>query len=878
MKRLLITLILVYTMNNILNAQNPFFGQYQTPHGTVPFDRIKTEHYEPAILEGIKQQNAELDAIIQNPEKATFTNTIEAYEQSGRLLDKVTAVFGNMLSAETNDDLQALAQKIMPLLSEHSNNITLNEKLFARVKEVYGQKQSLQLTQEQNRLLDDIYDSFVRHGANLEGEAREQYRQLTNELSKLTLDFSENNLKETNRYQMLLTDKASIAGLPEIIVEAAAETARSEDKEGWAFTLHAPSYVPFMTYADNRELRHKLYIAYNTKCTHDNEFNNIEIVKKLVNTRMKIAQLLGYKDYAEYTLKKRMAENSDAVYKLLNQLLEAYTPTAQKEYLEVQELAREEQGDDFIVMPWDWSYYSNKLKNKKFNINEEMLRPYFELEQVKKGVFGLAERLYGITFRKNTEIPVYHKDVEAYEVFDKDGKFLSVLYTDFHPRPGKRAGAWMTSYKEQWIDPVTGEDSRPHISVVMNFTKPTESKPALLTFNEVETFLHEFGHSLHGMFANSTYQSLSGTNVYWDFVELPSQIMENFAIEKEFLNTFARHYETGEVLPDELIQRLVDASNFNAAYACLRQVSFGLLDMAWYTRNTPFEGDVKAYEQEAWKDAQVLPIVKEACMSTQFSHIFAGGYSAGYYSYKWAEVLDADAFSLFKQQGIFNREVADSFRNNILSKGGTEHPMVLYKRFRGQEPTIDALLIRNGIKKQYNYKRRELDMKKRLILKVLGLLLLLPMFSGCNDTDDVAGIFTGKTWKLTYITVKDSHQMFNFWGNDNKAREQSMKLLDETGRYVITFNGMEESNIITGTLSGTVITSTFTGSWSANGKDNQFNASIQGGNESSDILAKNFIEGLNNATSYGGDERNLYLYYKPSGSQQTLSLVFHVVK
>ncbi len=623
MKRLLITLILVYTMNNILNAQNPFFGQYQTPHGTVPFDRIKTEHYEPAILEGIKQQNAELDAIIQNPEKATFTNTIEAYEQSGRLLDKVTAVF-------------------------------------------------------------------------------EQYRQLTNELSKLTLDFSENNLKETNRYQMLLTDKASIAGLPEIIVEAAAETARSENKEGWAFTLHAPSYVPFMTYADNRELRHKLYIAYNTKCTHDNEFNNIEIVKKLVNTRMKIAQLLGYKDYAEYTLKKRMAENSDAVYKLLNQLLEAYTPTAQKEYLEVQELAREEQGDDFIVMPWDWSYYSNKLKNKKFNINEEMLRPYFELEQVKKGVFGLAERLYGITFRKNTEIPVYHKDVEAYEVFDKDGKFLSVLYTDFHPRPGKRAGAWMTSYKEQWIDPVTGEDSRPHISVVMNFTKPTESKPALLTFNEVETFLHEFGHSLHGMFANSTYQSLSGTNVYWDFVELPSQIMENFAIEKEFLNTFARHYETGEVLPDELIQRLVDASNFNAAYACLRQVSFGLLDMAWYTRNTPFEGDVKAYEQEAWKDAQVLPIVKEACMSTQFSHIFAGGYSAGYYSYKWAEVLDADAFSLFKQQGIFNREVADSFRNNILSKGGTEHPMLLYKRFRGQEPTIDALLIRNGIKKQYN--------------------------------------------------------------------------------------------------------------------------------------------------------------------------------
>jgi peptidyl-dipeptidase Dcp len=453
-----------------------------------------------------------------------------------------------------------------------------------------------------------------------------------------------------------------------------------------------------MTYADNRDLRHRLYMAYNTKCTHDNEFNNIDIVKKIANTRMKIAQLLGYKDYAEYTLKRRMAENSRAVYKLLNQLLEAYTPTAEAEYKDVQELARLEQGNDFILMPWDWSYYSNKLKDKKFNINEEMLRPYFELEQVKKGVFGLAEKLYGITFRKNTEIPVYHKEVEAYEVFDKDGQFLAILYTDFHPRLGKRAGAWMTSYKEQWIDKKTGENSRPHISVVMNFTKPTENKPALLTFNEVETFLHEFGHSLHGMFANSTYKSLSGTNVYWDFVELPSQIMENFAIEKDFLNTFARHYQTGEVLPDELIQRLVDASNFNVAYACLRQISFGLLDMAWYTRNVPFEGDVKVYEQEAWKKAQILPVVKETCMSTQFSHIFAGGYSAGYYSYKWAEVLDADAFSLFKQKGIFNQDVAESFRNNILSKGGTEHPMVLYKRFRGQEPTIDALLIRNGIK------------------------------------------------------------------------------------------------------------------------------------------------------------------------------------
>ena len=685
-------------MNSMVNAQNPLLSPYTTLHGTVPFDKIKIEHYEPAILEGIKQQNEEIEAIIQNPEKATFSNTIEAYEASGELLDKATTVFGNMLSAETCDELQALAQKLMPMLSEHSNNITLNERLFARIKEVYDQKEKLELNPEQSKLLDNAYNSFVRHGANLSGEAKEEYRKLTTELSRLTLTFSENNLKETNQYQLHLTSEADVAGLPEIALESAAETAKSENKEGWIFTLQAPSYIPFMTYAQNRGLRKELYMAYNTKCTHANEYNNLDIVKEIVNTRMRIAQLLGYKDYASYTLVNRMAENSESVYKLLNELLQAYTPAARSEYEEVQQLAREEEGTDFVVMPWDWSYYSNKLKNKKFSINEEMLRPYFELEQVKKGVFGLAEKLYGITFRKNTEIPVYHKDVEAFEVFDKDQQFLAVLYTDFHPRAGKRAGAWMTSYKEQWIDRKTGENSRPHVSVVMNFTKPTENKPALLTFSEVETFLHEFGHSLHGMFANSTYQSLSGTNVYWDFVELPSQIMENFAIEKDFLNTFARHYQTGELIPDTLVQRLVDASNFNVAYACLRQLSFGLLDMAWYTRTAPFDGDVKAYEKEAWQQAQILPSVPEACMSTQFSHIFAGGYAAGYYSYKWAEVLDADAFSLFKEKGIFNQEVARAFRQEILSKGSTEHPMVLYKRFRGQEPTIEALLKRNGIK------------------------------------------------------------------------------------------------------------------------------------------------------------------------------------
>ena len=631
---------------NTISSQNPFFETYSTLHGTVPFDKIKTGDYVPAIREGIRRQNAEIEAIIRNPEVPTFANTVLAYEKSGEMLHRVSTVFGNLLSAETDDDLQELAKEIMPMMSD-----------------------------------------------------KEKYRALCKELSLLTLQFSENNLKETNDYKLVITDKSQLAGLPESAVEAAAETAGEKGVEGWVFTLQAPSYGPFLTYADSRDLRRELYMAYNTKCTHDNASNNLETVKKLANVRMEIAQLLGYDNFAEYNLQERMAQNSESVYKLLDQLLEAYTPTAKQEYAEVQALARQAEGEDFVLMPWDWAYYSHKLKDRKFNIDDELLRPYFELNNVKEGVFGLATRLYGITFKKNPDIPVYHKDVDAYEVFDKDGKFLAVFYTDFHPRAGKRSGAWMTSYKEQWIDEKTGENSRPHISIVMNFTKPTQDKPALLTFGEVETFLHEFGHSLHGMFANTTYGSLSGTNVYWDFVELPSQFMENFAIEKEFLHTFARHYQTGELIPDELVQRIVDSSNFNAAYACLRQVSFGLLDMAWYTRNTPFEGDVKAYEKKAWEKAQILPSVAEACMSTQFSHIFAGGYSAGYYSYKWAEVLDADAFSLFKQTGIFNPETAASFRENILSKGGTEHPMTLYKRFRGQEPTIDALLIRNGIKK-----------------------------------------------------------------------------------------------------------------------------------------------------------------------------------
>lgn len=678
---------------------NPFFSKYNTPHGTVPFDQIKLEHYEPAIVEGMARQKAEIDAIINNPDEPTFANTVEPYELSGEMLERTTTVFGNQLSANTCDELQELANKLMPMLSEHENDISLNEQLYARIKKVYDNRANEQLNAEQQKLLEDIYIGFTRNGANLNDEQKATFREITKQLSLLSLQFSNNLLKETNDYQMHLTDKADLKGLPESAIEAARETAEEKGLEGWVFTLKAPSYSPFMTYAANRELRQQLYMAYNTRCTHDNAQNNMEGVKQLANLRMQVAQLLGYKTYADYVLERRMALDQTHVYKLLNDLLDAYTPTAHKEIEEVQALAQELEGNDFKLMPWDLGYYSHKLKERKFNLDNEKLRPYFELSNVKKGVFGLATRLYGITFKENKDIPVYHPDVNAYEVFDKDGSFLAVLYTDFHPRAGKQGGAWMTSYKEQWIDRQTGENSRPHISLVMNFTKPTKDKPALLTHGEVNTFLHEFGHSLHGMFANTTYKSLSGTSVFWDFVELPSQFMENYAVEKEFLHTFARHYKTGELLPDELVQSIIDSQNFNVAYACLRQVSFGLLDMAWYTRQEAFNGDVEAYERKAWEKAQVLPQVENTCMSVQFSHIFAGGYAAGYYSYKWAEVLDADAFALFKQNGIFDSSTAASFRENILSKGGTEHPMTLYKRFRGQEPTIDALLIRNGIKR-----------------------------------------------------------------------------------------------------------------------------------------------------------------------------------
>ena len=672
--------------------KNPFFEPYGTPHDTVPFDRIRLEDYEEAFMEGIRRDNEQIEKTINNPEKPTFDNTIintEEDEGYYDLLSRVSTVFFNLLSAETNDEMDALAQKMQPILTQHSNDVRLNPRLFERIRYVHLHHR--RLTPEEKRLLDNCYEGFVRSGALLDEAGKERLRQLTEEASVLSLQFSQNLLKENKAFTLDITDEAQLDGLPETAREAAALTAKEQGKQGWVFTLDYPSYSPFMTYSTQRELRKQLYMARNTVCTHDNAENNLQICQRLINLRREIAQLLGYKTYADYVLKRRMASNTRNVYRLLDQLIDAYKPTAQKEREELVKMSGEG------LQPWDAPYYSHQLQMKKYNLDAEMLRPYFELSQVIKGVFGLANRLYGITFKENKDIPVYHPDVKAYEVFDKDGSYLAVFYADFHPRKGKQGGAWMTEYQGQYIDR-KGENVRPHVSVVMNLTKPTEEKPALLTLAEVETFLHEFGHSLHGMFANTRFESLSGTNVWWDFVELPSQFMENYAIEKDFLRTFAFHYQTGEPLPDELIRRIVKSRNFMVATACLRQVSFGLLDMAYYTQRGAFKEDIKQFEKQAWKKAILGKQLPDTCMTVQFSHIMAGGYAAGYYSYKWAEVLDADAFAVFKRHGIFDQKTAQSFRDNILSKGGTEHPMELYKRFRGGEPTIDALLKRNGIK------------------------------------------------------------------------------------------------------------------------------------------------------------------------------------
>ena len=684
------------------NHINPFLHPYGTPHDAVPFDRIELADYEEAMMEGIRRDNESIDRIVNNPEEPTFENTIIPEDEvKGRkhyydLLDRVTTVFFNLLSAESNDDLEALAQKMSPILTRHANDVSLNPKLFARIKYVHDHHR--ELTPEESMLLEKSYDGFVRSGALLDEKGKQRLRELTEEASRLSLTFSQNLLKENKAFELNITDEAQLDGLPESVRETAAETARERGEKGWVFTLDAPSYVPFMMYSSQRDLRKKMYMARATQGTHDNGNSNIEVCKRLINLRREMAQLLGYKTYADYVMKYRMASNVKNVYKLLDDLIENYKPTALKEQADIQALARKLEGDDFEVMPWDSSYYSHKLKLEKFDLDPEMLRPYLEVSNVIKGVFGLATRLYGITFKERNDIPVYNPDVRTYEVSDTDGSYLALLYVDFHPRKGKQDGAWMTEYQGQWIVR-DGTNVRPHVSLVMNLSRPTADKPALLNLSEVETFLHEFGHSLHGMFANTRFESLSGTNVWWDFVEMPSQFMENYAVEKDFLHTFAFHYKTGEPMPDELIDKVVASRNFNAASACLRQVSFGLLDMAYYTLTEPFTANLMEFEKKAWAKAIITKQLPDTCMTTQFSHIMAGGYAAGYYSYKWAEVLDADVFSVFKKNGIFDRKTAQSFRDNILSRGGTEHPMVLYKRFRGQEPTIDALLERDGIKK-----------------------------------------------------------------------------------------------------------------------------------------------------------------------------------
>ena len=704
-------------MNQENQRKNPFFEPYHTPHDTAPFDRIRLEDFEEAFMEGIRRDNEQIDKIINNPAKPTFDNTIISVDDEKDnyydLLSRTSTVFFNLLSAETNDEMDALAQKMSPILTKHANDIRLNERLFERIR--YVHRHHRRLTPEEKMLLDNCYDGFVRSGALLDAEGKARLRQLTEEASVLSLQFSQNLLKEQKAFILHLTDEKQLDGLPDTAREAAAMAAKERGLEGWVFTLDGPSYSPFMTYSTQRELRRQMYMAYNTKCIHDNEENNLDICKRLVNLRREIAQLLGFKTYADYVLKHRMAGNVRSVYKLLNDLIDAYKPTALKEREELQREfsryevrgARCENSHEAVMEPWDIGFYSHKLQMRKYNIDAEMLRPYFQLDKVINGVFGLATRLYGITFKENKEIPVYHHDVKAYEVFDRDGSYLAVFYADFHPRQGKQGGAWMTEYQGQWMErvdvhqpfsPENCKNVRPHVSVVMNLTKPTDEKPALLTLSEVETFLHEFGHSLHGMFANTRFESLSGTNVWWDFVELPSQFMENFAVEKEFLRTFAFHYETGEPLPDELIDRIVKSRNFMCATACLRQVSFGLLDMAYYTKKNEFTDDIIPFEKKAWKKAILGKQREDTCMTVQFSHIMAGGYAAGYYSYKWAEVLDADAFAVFKREGVFNSATAQRFRDCILSKGGTENPMALYKRFKGSEPTIDALLKRTGVK------------------------------------------------------------------------------------------------------------------------------------------------------------------------------------
>ena len=667
---------------------------FDTKYNTAPFSQIKLEDYKPAFIENIAAAKAEIDAIINNPETPTFKNTIEALDFSGNALDRLSSIFFNLNSAETCDEMQKIAQEVSPLLTEFSNDITLNEDLFKRIKAVYEQKSRLNLSPEQAMLLDKKFKSFSRNGALLSEENKLKLREIDTELAKLKLTFGENVLAETNAYQLHITNENDLKGLPEGTIEAAKSLAKSKELEGWIFTLDFPSYIPFVTYADNRELRKEIAIAAGKKAFQGNEFDNQEITLKIAKLRFERANLLGYETHSHFVLEERMAQNPDKVKSFLNDLLAKAKPAAQREFAELTAFAKELDGIDQLEK-WDGAYYSEKLKQKLFNLDDEKLKPYFQLENVLNGAFTIAGKLYGLTFTEIFDIDKYHEEVTTYEVKDEFGELVAIFYADFFPRKGKRNGAWMTSFKSQYIK--DGKNERPHISNVCNFTKPTETKPSLLTFNEVTTLFHEFGHGLHGMLANTTYPSLSGTSVYWDFVELPSQIMENWCYEPEALALFAKHYETGEIIPQEYVEKIKESASFQEGMATLRQISFGLLDMAFHSNNPTEITNVKAFEKTAFEGTTLYPDVAENCMSVSFSHIFQGGYSSGYYSYKWAEVLDADAFAYFQEKGIFNKEVATKFKENVLSKGGTELPMELYKRFRGQEPTPDALLKRAGL-------------------------------------------------------------------------------------------------------------------------------------------------------------------------------------
>jgi len=675
-------------------ATNPFLHEFNKPHGTPPFSGIENRHYDEAIDSGIAMARREIDAIVLNRAMPDFDNTIVAMERAGADLNRVLGVFYPLLSAESNDEMMETAMTSSQKLSDYSTSIILNEGLWNKVKQVYDNRDKFNLTPEQKTLLQNTYDSFALSGAELQGEDRETYRRLSAELSELTTKFGQNVLKELSTYEIWL-GADDLAGLPESSVTAAAEAAKAKGREGeYLFTLDAPVYMAFMKNSSRRDLRERMWRLYSGRNTKG-EYSNVEIMTRIADVRRQIANLLGSPDYATHSLKRTMAKNPEGVYRLLCQLRDAYTEPLKAEMAELAEFATTLEGKPFEIKPWDYSYYSNKLKASKYAFDEEAMRPYFELNNVIDGVFGLATRLYGLRFTLNPDIEVYHPDVKAYDVSDADGKFIGVLYTDFFPRPSKRPGAWMTNIAEQYVD-ANGKDHRPIVSIVMNFTKPTEGTPSLLTPYEVETFLHEFGHSLHGLLAKGNYSSVSGTNVYRDFVELPSQFNENYLNEKEFLDTFARHYKTGEPIPAELVDRLVAAQQYGAAYACMRQLMFGYLDMAWHTAKEPI-ADAAAFEAEAVKPVEIFAPVEGALTSPQFSHIFSGGYAAGYYSYKWAEVLDADAFDHFKQHGIFDPETARSFRTNVLERGGSEAPDVLYRRFRGQDASIDALLRRDGI-------------------------------------------------------------------------------------------------------------------------------------------------------------------------------------